>query len=375
MKKIVVFVLLLAVSGILLSEINLNLVGAGARANGMGGAFIAIADDATAVTWNPAGLSQLEQPEFSAVSKLSAVQIMYKDKQNNQKNVTDISYFKLNFLSAVLPIQKSNMNIVASLSSQNQLNFENRVNDEFDNYEESGSANTINFGLGVRITPTFSLGMAINKWFGKYVYQDYQDPQTINMDVSGVNVGTGLLLNLANSKSKIPLKFGLTYKKPFNLILKNKNYKYTISMPPMVGFGSSLRIGQNFTIAFDYEIRAFKNRRMKFQSNNDSGNQVLSYYNLNQARLGMEYLLVTDFAVLPLRVGLFSMPTTYYFTNPDNTPKKQIVGSGFTLGTGLIFRKFSFDIAAVYSGWDAVTEIDEMSKYKAAIISSLIIYF
>ena len=33
-----------------------NPIGSGARAQGMGGAFIAIADDATAASWNPGGL-------------------------------------------------------------------------------------------------------------------------------------------------------------------------------------------------------------------------------------------------------------------------------------------------------------------------------
>ena len=44
-----------------------NPVGSGARAVGMGGAFIAVADDATAASWNPAGLVQLERPELSIV--------------------------------------------------------------------------------------------------------------------------------------------------------------------------------------------------------------------------------------------------------------------------------------------------------------------
>ena len=44
-----------------------NPVGSGARALGMGGAFIAVADDATAATWNPGGLIQLETPEISGV--------------------------------------------------------------------------------------------------------------------------------------------------------------------------------------------------------------------------------------------------------------------------------------------------------------------
>ena len=46
---------------------SLNPVGSGARALGMGGAFIAVADDATAASWNPGGLTQLERPEISGV--------------------------------------------------------------------------------------------------------------------------------------------------------------------------------------------------------------------------------------------------------------------------------------------------------------------
>ncbi len=46
-------------------------LGAGARAPGMGDAFTALADDAYAIHYNPAGLAQLERPQFSAAySKL-----------------------------------------------------------------------------------------------------------------------------------------------------------------------------------------------------------------------------------------------------------------------------------------------------------------
>lgn len=41
-------------------------IAVGARASAMGGAFTAVADDGTALYWNPAGLAQLEEREFSA---------------------------------------------------------------------------------------------------------------------------------------------------------------------------------------------------------------------------------------------------------------------------------------------------------------------
>jgi hypothetical protein len=41
-------------------------IGVGARGLGMGGAYTALADDANAIYWNPAGLAQLDKREFTA---------------------------------------------------------------------------------------------------------------------------------------------------------------------------------------------------------------------------------------------------------------------------------------------------------------------
>lgn len=50
---------------------SLNRTGSGARAAGMGNAFIAVSDDGTAASWNPAGLAQLLEAEFSLVHSTS----------------------------------------------------------------------------------------------------------------------------------------------------------------------------------------------------------------------------------------------------------------------------------------------------------------
>src|SRR4029077_20141436 len=51
------------------SGFSFNFNNPGARALGMGGAFVAVADDATAVVANPAGLTILQRPEISAEYK------------------------------------------------------------------------------------------------------------------------------------------------------------------------------------------------------------------------------------------------------------------------------------------------------------------
>lgn len=43
---------------------GLNLNGFGARATAMGGAYVSLANDVTAIFWNPAGLAQLDRPTF-----------------------------------------------------------------------------------------------------------------------------------------------------------------------------------------------------------------------------------------------------------------------------------------------------------------------
>jgi len=46
---------------------NFLKIGIGARATAMGGAFIALADDGTALYWNPAGLAQVDETEILAM--------------------------------------------------------------------------------------------------------------------------------------------------------------------------------------------------------------------------------------------------------------------------------------------------------------------
>jgi long-chain fatty acid transport protein len=53
------------------SGFQFNFNNPGARSLGMGGAFVAVADDATAVIANPAGLVILQRPELSGEVKFT----------------------------------------------------------------------------------------------------------------------------------------------------------------------------------------------------------------------------------------------------------------------------------------------------------------
>src|SRR5688572_12583855 len=63
MRTVLVVVLALAFAGG--ARAAFNDIITGARPQGMGGAFVAVADDANALYWNPAGLTQLDTAEVS----------------------------------------------------------------------------------------------------------------------------------------------------------------------------------------------------------------------------------------------------------------------------------------------------------------------
>jgi hypothetical protein len=157
---------------------------------GTGGAFIAIADDATAATWNPAGLVQLLVPEMSMVAT----------NENRRLSGDDFSFTEINYLSVVVPFSLGRLNVVAALNYQRMYDF--YFQDSFDvtqswsdpsaemvdssvglvnsmvwtyNERKVGQTNIMG-GLGAlspaiafQVTPSFSIGFTYNFWSDDFI--------------------------------------------------------------------------------------------------------------------------------------------------------------------------------------------------------------
>ncbi|MFC1839601.1 OmpP1/FadL family transporter [Thermodesulfobacteriota bacterium] len=168
-----------------------NPVGSGARALGMGGAFIGVADDATAASWNPGGLIQLETPEISVV--ISAERLTEERSFRNNPGASgeyDVTLYDLNYFSLAYPFTWRERNYIVSLNYQTLYNFNktHNYNYQFSNTstsqietslkiidrltEHSGPRQTSHYTDGylkaispafaVQITPAFSLGLTVN---------------------------------------------------------------------------------------------------------------------------------------------------------------------------------------------------------------------
>ena len=133
--------------------------GLGARPRGMGDAFVALADDANAVVWNPAGLGRIHSPELT---------FMHRD-------LYSLGLVTRDFLSYVHPqVVRGSIGI-----SWNRLGTTRSVS--FLNYSE----HVFNLAYGISPFKTLCLGSAF-----KYYQVDYE------ISASGWGVDLGLIYQL-----------------------------------------------------------------------------------------------------------------------------------------------------------------------------------
>jgi len=164
-----------------------NIVGSGARALGMGGAFIAVADDATAASWNPGGLTQLERPELSLVYNWRSLGESFSDTDYlSMEDSSEVDFDDINYLSIVYPFRRTILgrNLVVSLNYQRKYDFDRSLDfrarvigrsyssivnilnlSSFDiDFEQDGHLSAISPAFGFELTDRLSLGMTMNIW-------------------------------------------------------------------------------------------------------------------------------------------------------------------------------------------------------------------
>ncbi len=162
-----------------------NPVGSGARALGIGGAFISIADDATAASWNPAALLNLTKPEMSIVGSYYSGKGKY-DTPSIAEKIDDLSpgQQRLNYFSAVIPFVLLKRNMVFSLNYQHLYEF---AKDTFSNWTyhiedpdtgttivnipgmtsrktQRGVLTTLSPAFAIQIIPPLYIGVTANLW-------------------------------------------------------------------------------------------------------------------------------------------------------------------------------------------------------------------
>ncbi|MFH0924782.1 MAG: outer membrane protein transport protein [bacterium] len=365
-----------------------NPVGSGARAVGMGGAFIAIADDATAASWNPAGLIQLERLEVSLVGiSLERREELSFTTHSEGNSVGEIDDSNINYFSATFPFQFY-QNFVVSLNYQRLYEFKRNLQYRITSleaeqikdvhYNQKGYLGTLGLGVACEISPGISLGSTINIWRDdlfwdngwEETYSCYETgtqngiPLTYNTcindqysDFHGVNLNLGLLWNISKS-----FTLGAVVKTPFEASAHHE-FRFTQSinsnapeqanmsegielhMPLSYGIGAAWRVSD--ALSFDFDI--YRTHWRDYVLVDSQGNELnpidgrfksnSNVDNTTQVHLGGEYLFInkeTD-VVIPARAGIF------YDPEPSRNGTDDFYG--LALGSGIAYKKYIFDLA------------------------------
>ena len=404
-----------------------NPVGSGARALGMGGAFIAVADDATAASWNPAGLAQLERPEISIVG----------DYQYRKEDISSSSHpeidttgttddTKLNFLSATYPFTLLNRNMVISANYQRLYDFGRnfdyernldgavvgQLNDDFD---QDGYLGAIGLAYALDLTSWLSLGASLNIWTDKFGIRNGWDAKRVTQttlvspfvtqfsstfedeyeNFKGFNWNFGLLWNINRYLTlggvfKTAFKGDLDH--TFTQINRDASGNITstveieerahLKLPKSYGAGLSCRFSDQFTMDLD----VYRTDWSEYKIEDGAGNKFSAVDGLpknesnvddtTQVRLGAEYLflLPEKQLVIPLRGGVFYDPEP-----KDGKPKKFY---GISVGSGIGYKQFIFDMAYQFrwannvDGENLITTGDtEVDVRQHSVLASVILHF
>lgn len=169
-------------------------IGAGARGVGMGGAFIAVADDGTAATFNPAGLAQLRRAELAVVGFGSSLS---SDVSGAGSDGASSSHEAMDFVGLAIPFDLNGRRLTFQLAYQRAVDLfgEGRATlvDEL-SFEElgfdapgsagvsvgvvpkqTGAIHNVSASAALQITERLSLGTSFNYWTGDWTARGTRD--------------------------------------------------------------------------------------------------------------------------------------------------------------------------------------------------------
>jgi long-chain fatty acid transport protein len=340
---------------------NFNFLGDGARAKAMGGAFISIADDGSALSWNPAGLIQVLDPQVSLAFDFfrpkSTFNVNYS--ANSDRNLSDPisdNKFPMSFASFTAPIRIKGHQFVASASfgvlSTRYEDFLIRVGIEdvespFTFYEDyDNRLNNLRLGFGTNVYKNLNFGAGIDIYIGDgvsnlgYDYLDsmiiqeqdvefvYKSGRVDSISYSGVNFVGGLqwVGDKFRLASVVKTPFFLTQKHVVHYAdtswingvsstssgFIDELQKEKIQIPWGVDFGASYELSEKFLLSGDVGWRRYGSAvgRIHFDTTLSNGDIDEQFYENNlamengyQLRFGGEYKIATSFATIPIRAG------------------------------------------------------------------------
>ena len=405
-------------------------IGSGARAAGKAFAFIAVADDATAASWNPGALVQIERPEAAI---MGAYFLRFERQDVTQPDTVldgqTLDSITLHYLSVAYPLVLFQRNVVLSFSFQRlfDLHGATDIASRFTTVDgiqrvssrQRGGLFTLSPAAAMQITPTFSVGAALNIWpdlfdngweqevtvrgEGRVVSGNRVVPFVSSGQINekfrfeGVNVTAGFLWTINSLltvggvfRSPFTAKVRHTHASSLTVALQDGSPPVTsalqfrdtldMDMPMSYGLGVAARLSDDLTVSLDVTRVHWSDFSLEESAQDDAllvdngapsgkGRAVLQGQGQDtvSVRLGAEYLWNVRHMTVPLRTGFFYDPEPGEHGTDDFF--------GFALGSGLTLGKFLFDVAYVFRTGISKSTATDTTVLQHSLLASMIYHF
>jgi len=371
-------------------------VGSGARALGMGGAFLARPDDATAASWNPAGLSYLRMPEVSLVGVSNTQDWTTRDAVGAASRMEHTRGKTPDFLSLAVPLSIGPTAGAVQLSFQRVIPYSgDRTIDQFDDPRRrhvvtaSGGFDVLALSTGLKLATWLRAGVSVNHWMNGFTQHRERllarrSLQEADFRISGWNANAGLIVHPHESVnvgvvaktytagsvrlSRSRTDFVTNPSAP-DTVTRNaySSEAVRLDLPGAVGFGASWRASSQLTMSGDYTRTFWSRSRIRnyFTLPATPENSALppaptvfptlpfpnvvgeAQSDTQELRVGIEYVLISGRLKLPLRAGY--VREKQYRLQPDGSIPSL---DGVTAGAGVVLGPVLLDAAYVYQWGD-----------------------
>ena len=370
-----------------------NTFGVGARTMGMGGASIGLADDFTALYWNPAGMAQIQKFEFfSSFSHNTASTDTYF--AGDEITGTTRSQLRPNSLGFVYPIQTRQGGWAVGFGYNRPQNFDYQTavqgidpssGTDFSGFAvdesnvNSGGIGIWSFGTSVYVSKRILIGGSLDFWQGNSLNEldttatdllkidndlsRFRYDDEIDREYSGLGGRIGLLAHLTDT-----ISLGLTLVTPVELGVDelwdestrvvyddgeeasdsvSGAQTFDIERPFEVGTGIAVKLlNKQLILAGDIQLTDWTQTRYDPAPADDISQDNFEefYATTLQARLGAEYRIPA--IGTHIRLGYFR--DTIPFTDAEVENARDFL----TLGAGKIFEdSLKIDVAYMLGAW------------------------
>jgi long-subunit fatty acid transport protein len=373
-------------------DFNFNFNNPGARSNAMGGAFVGVADDATAAFTNPAGLTVLNRPEVS-------VEFKHTELETNTyvgggaltvtKDIDQSSTFA-SFVSGVLPLGKTTLAVYRHklLDIEQEFEWSDPLGLNLIGLQSNTDIEVITHGIsmGIKLSDTFSAGLSLG--FSQLDFYSlnlvFFDPAYTRPEwQSGVvdSTDNSEQYNLAflwNPFSEfnigIAYRYGPEFETSFlgrdNSTAEEIRFRNTLKIPDVYSLGISYRYYSVLTAAVDVNYVKYSDLKKNLIFRDGQASDI-EIDDTTEVHAGLEYTFELSETPFALRCGYFYMPQhNFVYVGPvTNTTQAYWAGVYqerddehiFSVGFGFVsFGNLQIDVAGSIG--------DKIKEYSASIV-------